>query len=251
MGDKRDDESAGDEAGFGLPALSGERHATGLALDQLNAALAGMLTSGDDPYSAAREDGPSNESGDDVQGRAAEADDACEVTPRTILEAMLFVGSPQNEPLASQQVAALMRGVRAREIDALVRELNADYQRRGCPYTVVQQGGGYRLTLREEYARLRDKFYGKVRRARLSQAAIEVLAAVAYNEPIPAEEVTRLRGTASGHVLTHLVRRQLLRLERRPDSPRRVVYSTTPRFLELFALESLADLPRSGELEQP
>ncbi|MEX0977732.1 MAG: SMC-Scp complex subunit ScpB, partial [Pirellulales bacterium] len=79
----------------------------------------------------------------------------------------------------------------------------------------------------------------------------EVLAAVAYHEPITSEEVTRLRGTASGHVLAHLVRRQLLRLDRVADSSRRVVYCTTDRFLELFSLKSLADLPRSSELEQP
>jgi segregation and condensation protein B len=222
-----------------------------LALDQLGAAFAGMLSVGDDPYSSAPEDAPHDESAEEAERRATDADEACEVTPRSILEAMLFVGSPQNEPLPSKRVAELMRGVRASEIDALVGELNATYESRNCPYTIVQEGGGYRLLLRSEFARLRDKFHGKVRRARLSQAAIEVLAAVAYNEPIPADEVTRLRGTASGHVLTNLVRRQLLRLDRPAEGPRRVVYYTTPRFLELFGLDSLTDLPRSGELEQP
>ncbi|MEX0676661.1 MAG: SMC-Scp complex subunit ScpB [Pirellulales bacterium] len=250
MGDKRDDEPVAEKSDFGLPALAAQHTSAGLALDQLSAALAGMLASGDDPYSSAPQDSESGELGEDPHDRAADADDACEITPRSILEAMLFVGSPQNEPLASKQVAALMRGVRPAEIDALVRDLNEAYERRNCPYTIVQEGGGYRLALRAEFARLRDKFYGKVRLARLSQAAIEVLAAVAYNEPTTSEEVTRLRGTASGHVLAHLVRRQLLRLERSAGGPRRVVYSTTPRFLELFGLESLADLPRSGELEQ-
>jgi segregation and condensation protein B len=79
---------------------------------------------------------------------------------------------------------------------------------------------------------------------------IEVLAAVAYHQPITAEEVTRLRGTTSGHVLAQLVRRQLLQLVRE-DAQRRACYSTTTRFLELFHLQSLADLPRSGDLEEP
>jgi segregation and condensation protein B len=251
MGDKRAERPATANSEFRLPSVAAEQSSAGLALDQLGAAFAGMLSGGDDPYSSASEDAPGDESAEDAQRRATDADDACEITPRSILEAMLFVGSPQNEPLSSARVAELMRGVRPGEIDALVGELNETYERRNCPYTIVQEGEGYRLLLRAEYARLRDKFYGKVRRARLSQAAIEVLAAVAYNEPIPADEVTRLRGTASGHVLTNLVRRQLLRLERPAESPRRVVYSTTPRFLELFGLDSLADLPRSGELEQP
>lgn len=250
MGEDRDKKSAGNAKSFGLPALAAPSESASLALDQLSAALAGMLSSGDDPYGSA----PEAEEGDGGQpaaDRTAAADDACEITPRSILEAMLFVGNPQNAPLSSQQVAGLMRGVRPAEVDALVRQLNADYEHRDCPYSIVSEGGGYRLTLRDRFARLRDKFHGKARQARLSQAAIEVLAAVAYNEPITSEDVTRLRGTASGHVLAHLVRRQLLRLERSSDPSRRVVYSTTPRFLELFGLGSLADLPRSGELEPP
>lgn len=251
MGESRADRQVPGEPEFGLPALAGEP-TSGLALDQLSAALAGMLGGGDDPYAAAPvETPPAIDSGVELPARTADALVACEITPRSILEAMLFVGSPQNEPLASKQVAALMRGVRAGEIDGLVRQLNDDYDRRGCPYRIVAEGGGYRMALREENARLRDQFYGKVRQARLSQAAIEVLAAVAYHEPISSEEVTRLRGTASGHVLSHLVRRQLLRLDRVADSSRRAVYYTTDRFLELFSLKSLADLPRSGELEQP
>lgn len=248
MGDNRADQPSKPDAQFGLPDPADQRETAGLALDQLSAAFAGMLASGDDPYAPAKSEASPAQTDEPQQPAATE--DACEINPRSILEAMLFVGSPGNEPLSSARVAELMRGVRAGEIDALVRDLNAQYDRRNCPYTIVQQAGGYRLTLREEYARLRDKFHGKARRARLSQAAVEVLAAVAYNQPVTAEDVTRLRGTASGHVLTNLVRRQLLQLVR-SGRPRRVEYSTTPRFLELFGLESLADLPRSGELEGP
>lgn len=219
-------------------------------LDQLSAALAGMLGTGEDPYAAAPDPQPQTEAEPPVTGDAT-VHEACEITPRTILEAMLFVGTPANEPLSSRQVAALMRGVRPAEIDALVRELNGDYERRNCPYAIIEQAGGYRLTLRPEYDRLRDKFYGRTRQARLSQAAIEVLAAVAYHEPVTAEEINKLRGTASGHILAQLVRRQLVRLERNEGNPRRPVYWTTERFLELFGLSSLGDLPRSSELEQP
>jgi segregation and condensation protein B len=242
---KQSGNSAGANRDFALPPPAGET--SGLALDQLGAALVGMLGGGADPYSQAPNEARQGEA--PAQPPSATGDEACEITPRSIFEAMLFVGHPRNEPLSARHVAGLMRGVRPEEIDVLARELNEGYLRRNCPYTIVRDGGGYRLALREEYARLRDKFYGRLRRARLSQAAIEVLAAVAYHEPITADDVTRLRGTASGHVLAHLVRRQLLRLER--PGRGRAVYYTTPRFLALFGLESLADLPRSGELEQP
>jgi len=223
----------------------------GLSLDQLATALSGLLDAGDDPYAAASATGPAaveplgavDDSGD------VESDE-CEITPRSILEAMLFVGSPQNQTLTSKQVAGLMRGVRPAEIDTLVTELNRDYARRNCPYEIVAEGAGYRLRLRQQHARVCEKFHGKARQARLSQAAIEVLAAVAYHAPIAADDISRLRGKPSGHILAQLVRRQLLRLERNEAKPRKIVYSTTPRFLELFGLENLNDLPRSTNLEE-
>jgi segregation and condensation protein B len=236
---------------LGLDAFRQPPEEAGLALEQLSAALAGMLDTGDDPYAAAsaKAIAPVDEALPVEVADAALADDACEVTPRSILEAMLFVGSPGNEPLSAKQVAALMRGVRSAEIDALVCQLNETYLRRNCPYSIVAEGAGYRLQLNESHRRLGDKFYGKARQARLSQAAIEVLATVAYRAPITTEEISRLRGTPSGHIVTQLVRRQLLQLERIDAKPRRVQYTTTPRFLQLFGLNSLADLPQSPDFE--
>jgi segregation and condensation protein B len=240
---------------FGLEAFRKPPEDAGLSLNQLSAAFAEMLASGDDPYTA-EQTADQDEAAQSKSGAAAAGDellaasDSCEVTPRSILESMLFVGGAANEPLTAQQVAKLMRGVRPAEIDLLVRDLNADYDARRCPYTIVAAGAGYQLRLRDQFARLRDKFYGKVRQARLSQAAIEVLSVVAYHEPLSAEEVNQLRGTASGPILAQLVRRQLLRLERSGGRIGRGKYFTTPRFLELFSLASLDDLPRSNDLER-
>lgn len=220
----------------------------GLSLDQLSAAFAEMLSRGDDPYAPAPAQAdekplPPGMEADVAGPEGSPADEACEITPRSILEALLFVGSTGGEPLTSGQIAALMRGVRPAEIDCLVRELNTLYHERRTPYFIAAEGAGYRLRLRDEFARLRDKFYGRSRRARLSQAAVEVLSLVAYHEPITAERVRELRGTGSGPILSQLVRRELLKLERTPEHPRGS-YSTTPRFLKLFGLESLSDLPR-------
>ncbi len=221
-----------------------ESDSAGLALDELSQTLAGMIERGADPYVALPPEAVESEP---LPIASAPTEEACEVTPRSILEALLFVGSPTNEPLSSRYVASLMRGVRTAEIDALVQDLNAEYQRRNCPYQVLEEAGGYRLTLREEYDRMREKFFGRTRQARLSPAAIEVLAAVAYNEPVTAEEVAKLRGAACGHILAQLVRRQLVRLERTETKPRKTVYWTTDRFLVLFGLESLGDLPRGED----
>ncbi len=176
-------------------------------------------------------------------------DDACPINPRTILEAMLFVGNRENEPLSPRRAAELMRDVEVDEIPSLVKELNRRYDETGAPYQIVGEGDGYRLAIRREFHPLRNRFYGRVREARLSQAAIDVLALVAYQQPMTAEQIHRLRGRPSRHVLAHLVRRGLLRIER-PDTKRRTPhYCTTDRFLRLFNLESLDDLPRSEEPE--
>jgi segregation and condensation protein B len=163
---------------------------------------------------------------------------------------MLFVGRPDNVPLTSEQVAGFMRGVTAEEIDDLVVEMNADYVANGCPYTIAADGPGYRLTLRDELAALRDRFFGRTRAAKLSPAAIEVLALVAYNEPLTADDVSKLRGKPSGHILAQMVRRQLLRVERTKEKPVQTKYLTTRRFLEVFHLRSREDLPRSEDIER-
>jgi segregation and condensation protein B len=178
-----------------------------------------------------------------------DADEACPINPRTILEAMLFVGNRDNEPLSPRRAAELMRDVEVDEIPSLVAELNRRYDETGAPYQIVGEGDGYRVGLRREFHTVRNRFYGRVREARLSQAAVDVLALVAYQQPMTAEQIHRQRGRPSRHVLVHLVRRGLLRIER-PDPKRRTPhYFTTERFLKLFNLQSLDDLPRSEEPE--
>lgn len=174
-------------------------------------------------------------------------EDAAELSPRAVLEAMLFVGSPENRPLARNQAAELLRGVEPRDIDELVRALNEQYTEDGAPFEIVDRGGGYLMVLKHAYHRVRDKFYGRARQARLSQAAIDVLSVVAYNQPVTADQISKLRNMASGPMLSQLVRRRLLRVERPKQKPRTPIYYTTDRFLRLFGLERLEDLPRGED----
>ena len=178
-------------------------------------------------------------------GDEAEEDDPCPISPQTILEAMLFVGNAENRSLESRRAAELMRGVEAEEIPELVDRLNARYESNGCPYKIFAEGSGYRLKLRERFHALRNKFHSREREARLSQAAIDVLAIVAYRQPITTDEVSRLRNRACNHILSQLVRRRLLQIERPEDKPSKPFYRTTGRFLELFGLDSIDELPQS------
>ena len=232
----------------------------GISLDELTQAYAQAM--GGSHVSAASQNPPAasqaDEAAEEITGHAPpdslptpEADDSQEsqtdgvpVSPMSVVEALLFVGSIDNRPIETAKAAELMRGVTPGDVAQLIDELNARYRSNGCPYKIIGDGDGYRMTLRRAFHPVRNKFYGKVREARLSQAAVDTLAIVAYRQPLTSEQVTQLRGTPSGHLLTQLVRRQLLEVER-VQGDRQVLYRTSQRFLELFGLDTLKDLPDS------
>jgi segregation and condensation protein B len=176
--------------------------------------------------------------------------EVCPIGPRTILEAMLFVGDPENRPLSSARAAELMRDVAADEIPTLVAELNRRYTAASQPFRIAGDSGGYRMTLRREYQSVGCRLRARARETRLSQAAIDVLALVAYEQPLTSEKLNHMRGKPCSHLLAHLVRRGLLRMERLNTKRRMPHYYTTDRFLRLFNIDSLEDLPR-GEDSTP
>lgn len=178
------------------------------------------------------------------------AADPCEISPRTVVEAMLFVGRPDGSAFSARELAAAMRGVSPAEIDAAVAELNATYERDDAPYHIFSSANGYALKLRDELHRMRDKLSTRVREARLTPAAVEVLSVVAYNQPTTVDAIDELRGAPSGAVLQSLVRRKLLRVDRPAEGASAAQYSTTDRFLRVFGLETAAAMPRSEELEK-
>ncbi|MBC8352295.1 MAG: SMC-Scp complex subunit ScpB [Planctomycetes bacterium] len=232
---------------LGLDGVSNPLDDQGLSLEDLSEAYAQLVDGGVDPYQG--EEVAEVEPDEKDAGEPIDDLEEVDVTPRSILEAMLFVGSSNNEPLSARLVAGLMRGVSPREIDELVQELNAAYDEQACPYRIVSAGAGYTLQLRPEFGRLRDKFYGRVREAKLSQPAVDVLAMVAYRQPITRDAVNELRGQSSGAVLSQLVRRELLRIERTQENPRTPLYFTTARFLDLFGMASINELPQSQEFD--
>lgn len=172
------------------------------------------------------------------------------VTPEAIIEGALFVGHPDNKSMSEQRLASLMRDVTPEEVKELVDRLNESYRREDQALRIIRDEHGYRMTVAPEVEQVRRSFLGKVREAKLNQAAIEVLALVAYQEGITAQKVQDQRGRESGSLLNQLVRRQLLRMERKePEGGGKKVphYFTTERFLVLFGLDSLDDLPQVEE----
>jgi segregation and condensation protein B len=165
-----------------------------------------------------------------------------------VVEALLFVGGA---PLTAIRACEIVRGLTPEQFAEVVATLNKEYRRQGRPYAVHLQGQGYVLTLRPRFRCVLEKLYGTTREARLSPAAIDVLALVAYRQPATKQEIDSLRGAESGSLLRQLVRRGLIAVVQRGDAAQReVAYGTTARFLKLFGLGSIEDMPRTQDLQQ-
>jgi segregation and condensation protein B len=168
--------------------------------------------------------------------------------PLRIVEAMLFVGGA---PLPAERACAVVRGLTPEQFREAVDALNRDYRRQGRPYLVQGGEAGCCLVLRPRFRAVREKLFGVPREVRLSSPALDVLSAVAYRQPVSKPEVDTLRGSESGPLLRQLVRLGLIALAQRGEGKEREsVYGTTPRFLELFGLRSLDDLPQTGDLQR-
>ena len=174
-----------------------------------------------------------------------------ELSPLSILEAMLFVGNKENRPLTPERASDFMRNVSPAEITQFIEKLNERYDAMNCPYEIVSIENGFRLSLRDDFESIRTQFQGRIKEARLNQSAIDVLSIVAYRQPITAENVQKIRKQQSLSILSQLVRRDLLRIERESNGKRSTAYyKTTDRFLRLFGLESLDELPTTDEIEE-
>jgi segregation and condensation protein B len=170
------------------------------------------------------------------------------VTPLAILEALLFVGLPGGRPLSSRTVAGLIRGVRAEEVDDLAVELQRRCRADNCPYEVVARDDGWVMRLRPEFAQFGNVLEGRARLVRLDAEALDVLAVVAWNQPVPRDRLVELGCDARPATLRQLVRRGLLELRHAEgDTEGGPTYHTTPKFLDVFRLGSLTDLPDPAE----
>lgn len=228
----------------------------GLSLEELSHTYAqiamGLHGKADIPYT---EDNPPlpEPSGDmsfDPLATEREESPDCPVTPKSILESLLFVGHPQNVPLSAEIICSLMRGVRPNEIDGWVEELNQEYREGSHAMEIVIEKGGYRMQVCSDLHRIRDRMLGKVRETRLNQAAVDCLALVAYQPGITQAELEKQWNHPASSILRMLVRRNLLELRRNPeqrDLP--ATYFPTERMLNLFGLASLDELPLVEDFE--
>ena len=165
---------------------------------------------------------------------------------RRIVEAVILA-SP--EPIAPTRVAAVLPRCNPSQVRALVDELNAEYVETRRAFEIWEVAGGYQVRSLPEFAPYLKQIQ-KTRPLRLSPAALETLAVVAYRQPVTRAEIEHIRGVDAGAVLRTLLDRHLLRIAGHREVPGRpIVYATSRRFLEVFGLAKLGDLPTLRAIE--
>ena len=157
-----------------------------------------------------------------------------------IIEAILF---SFGEPITPQKLSDAS-GIERDTVVKLVDQLERKYNVSDSPLKILRLADSYQLATREEYAPYIKKAMENKRQTKLSPAALEVLAIIAYNQPVTKAFVEQVRGTDSSSVVNTLVERELLCEAGRLDLPGQpVTYKTTENFLRCFKLRSLAELP--------
>jgi segregation and condensation protein B len=182
-----------------------------------------------------------------------EAKPAAPEAPRDLIGAVEAVLWVAQEPLTVKKLASLTGAPGVAEVRSAISELRRRLAARRSSIELVEVAGGLRLTTRPAYAPwLQRLFEGPAAGVRLSGAAAETLAIVAYRQPVVRAEVEAIRGVGCGEVLRQLLEVDLLRIVGRSDElGRPLLYGTTGRFLELYGLGSLDDLPGRGEGANP
>ncbi|OGC76087.1 MAG: SMC-Scp complex subunit ScpB [candidate division Zixibacteria bacterium RBG_16_40_9] len=164
-----------------------------------------------------------------------------------ILEAMLFSA---DEPLTLEKISGVLSLVSPDQIQAIIDQLNQKYNDNGHSFRIREVGGGFQVYTLPEYATWIENLWKKTRWQRLSRAALETLAIVAYRQPMVKAEIDKIRGVLSDGTLRTLLERNLIEIKGREKSPGRpLLYQTTEKFLSFFGINDLKELPQLKELK--
>jgi len=167
---------------------------------------------------------------------------------KAVLEALLFAA---DGPVTASRLAEAIGSPQAAVKQALA-ELQVSYNLDGRGFTLEEIAGGYQLFSRPKYAEWIERFQRKQTRTKLSAAALETLAIIAYKQPIGRADVESVRGVQAGPILRMLMEKGMIHIVGRQEViGRPFLYGTTRKFLEHFGLKSLTDLPQAEQLRMP
>jgi segregation and condensation protein B len=176
-------------------------------------------------------------------------DPECVRTPKMArVEAVLLVA---DGPLTTRKLVQLATLADVAEVKSLIDRLNAAYDKSGSPFRIERVATGYQLLSRPEYARWLEKLHQRQSELKLTPPAMETLTILAYRQPMTRADLEAIRGVQCTDILKMLMERGLVRIAGEDDSlGRPYLYETTRKFLELFGLHSLSQLPHAGELRK-
>jgi segregation and condensation protein B len=164
------------------------------------------------------------------------------------MEALLFSA---HHPLTAGRLGELLGLQSTKPVRRAIKDLNQTYTDTGRSFRVEQVAGGYQLLTLPEYGEALQKMHQREADTKLTKSALETLAIVAYKQPILRADVEAIRGVACGETIRSLMEKHLVKIAGRAELPGRpILYGTTKRFLELFGLNSVKDLPQPEALQQ-
>ncbi len=168
---------------------------------------------------------------------------------RQVLEALLFAS---DVPLSAAKISQTLGLDSVRAVKLAVEELNDIYNQREAAFRIEERAGGYQILTLPQYAQYIQRLMRKRDEGRLTPAALETLAIIAYKQPILRVDVEAIRGVACGEVIRTLMEYNLVKIVgRAEDVGRPMLYGTSKHFLEVFGLSSLKDLPKADQLKEP
>ncbi|MCX5691990.1 MAG: SMC-Scp complex subunit ScpB [Planctomycetota bacterium] len=151
---------------------------------------------------------------------------------------------PTGKPSTPAVIAAACE-----QVAVAVKALNADYEKTGRAFRIEQIAGGFRVMTLPQFAETIAEFHRSRMSAKLTRAAIETLAIIAYKQPITRAQLEAIRGVSCGEVLKSLMERRIITIKGRAEElGRPMLYGTTKQFLDHFGLASIKDLPTTQEL---
>ncbi len=165
-----------------------------------------------------------------------------EIHPHRVVEAVLMAS---DSPLPPGKIAGILGVGTARDVKKHIERLNEEYDESGMSFRIEEIAGGYQILTRPEYNTWLAKLLRVRQETKLSSAAMETLSIVAYKQPCTRADIEVVRGVAAGDMLNRLREMNLIKIVgRAEDIGRPILYGTTKKFLEVFGLPSLEDLPR-------
>ncbi len=171
-----------------------------------------------------------------------------EPTEESIVEAVLFAS---DEPLTPNRLADIV-GVSVKDIREHINSLNDKYQANNNAFRIEEIAGGYQLLTLSSYNPWLKKLLRARSDSKLSPASLETLAIIAYKQPVIRADIEAIRGVAVGEIVRSLMFKGMVKIVGRAEVlGRPMLYGTTKKFLEVFGLNTLKDLPKIEELKKP